>query len=160
MLALLSGVSLCLSAQRHSVFLGLELGGDRDEFVDALEDIGYEFEDEDDERTTLTGLFDGVGARIEVSATPRSHTVHLVRVYFIEIAGNEVGLLMKSKQIRKQLKRKYKDWDYRREHGTEEWSSSYARISIGKERLMGDNFKTLVVSWQDRYGWEILQSEQ
>ena len=104
-----------MSAQRHSIFLGLELGGDRDEFVDALEDKGFEFEEEDDECTVLSGLFDGVGARIEVLATPQSHTVHLVTVYFIEIAGNEVGLLMKTNQVRKQLKRKYGKWDYTHE---------------------------------------------
>ena len=89
-------MSLCMAAQRHSLFLGLPLGGDRDEFVDSLEEKGFEFEDEDNECTTLTGLFDGIGAKIEVHATPRSHTVHLVTVWFVEIGGNEIGLLMKT----------------------------------------------------------------
>ena len=129
-----------MSAQRHSQFLGLELGGDRDEFVDALEDKGFEFEEEDDECTVLSGLFDGVGARIEVQATPQSHTVHLVTVYFVEIGPNEVGLLMKTNQVRKQLKRKYGKWDYTHERNLEEWSSPYARVSLGKKRLKGDDF--------------------
>ena len=154
------GISLCLTAQRHSIFLGLELGGDRDEFVEAIEDKGFEFEDEDDECTVLSGIFDGVGARIEVHATPQSHTVHLVTVYFVEIGANEVGLLMKTRQIRKQLKRKYGSWDYTHERNLEEWSSTYARVSLGKKRLNGDDFKTLYVQWQDRSGWEALQQEK
>ena len=83
-------MSLCVVAQRHSVFLGLPLGGDRDEFVDSLEAKGFVFKDEDNECTTLIGLFDGIGARIEVHATPRTHTVHIVTVYFVEMRGNEV----------------------------------------------------------------------
>ena len=102
------GMSLCTEAQRHSVFLGLELGGDRSEFVDSLEAKGYVLEDEDNECTTLSGLFDGIGARIEVRATPVSHVVHLVTVYFIEIGGNEIGLLMKTNQIRKRLRKSKK----------------------------------------------------
>ena len=133
-----------MSAQEHSIFLGIELGGDRDAFVEELEDKGFEFEEEDDECTVLSGLFDGVGARIEVLATPQSHTVHLVTVYFIEMEGNEVGLLMKTNQIRKQLKRKYGKWDYTHERNLEEWSSPYARVSLGKKRLKGDNGKTAV----------------
>ena len=153
-------MSLCIQAQRHSVFLGLPLGGNRDSFVEALEDMGYSFEDETDECTVLTGLFDGVGARIEVHATPRSHTVHIVTVYFIEIGGNEVGRLMKTRQIRKKLRSKYGSWDYTHERNLEEWSSTYARISLGKKKLKGDKFKTLFVQWQDRSGWETLQKEQ
>ena len=157
---LLLGMFLCAKAQEHSVFLGIELGGDKDEFVDALEDKGFQFEEEDDECTTLSGLFDGVGARIEVQATPRSHTVHLVTVYFVEIEGNEVGLLMKTRQIRKQLRRKYAEWEYTHERNLEEWSSEFARISFGKKRLQGNSFKTLFVQWQDRSGWETLQREK
>lgn len=153
-------MSLCLNAQEHSVFLGLQLGGDRDEFVDALEEMGYVYEDETDEYTALTGLFDGVGARIEVRATPRSHIVHLVTVWFVEIGGNEVGLLMKSNQIRKQLRRKYSSWEHTHENHVEEWSSAFARISLGKKRLAGDPYKTLYVQWQDRSGWEALQREK
>ena len=153
-------MSLCIAAQRHSVFLGLSLGGDRDEFVDSLEARGFVFEDEDNQCTTLSGYFDGVGARIEVHATPRSHTVHIVTVWFVEMEGNEVGLLMKTRQIRKQLKRKYASWDYTRENHVEEWSSPYARVSFGKKRLKGDSFKTLFVQWQDRSGWEALQREK
>ena len=89
-------MSLGIAAQQHSVFLGVELGGDRDEFVEAIEDKGFTFEEEDDECTVLSGLFDGVGARIEVHSTPQSHTVHLVTVWFVEIGPNEVGLLMKT----------------------------------------------------------------
>ena len=153
-------MSLCSFAQRHSVFLGLPLGGDRGEFVDSLEAKGFVFEDESNECTTLAGLFDGVGARIEVHATPRSHIVHLVTVYFIEMEGNEVGLLMKTSQIRKKLKRKYASWDHTHDKHVEEWSSPYARVSLGKKRLKGDSFKTLYVQWQDRFGWETLQREQ
>lgn len=154
------GMSLCMAAQRHSLFLGLPLGGDRDEFVDSLEAKGFVFKDEDDECTTLVGLFDGIGARIEVQATPRSHIVHLVTVWFVEIKGNEVGLLMKTRQIRKKLRRKYKSWDYTHERNLEEWSSTYARVSLGKKRLKGDSFKTIYVQWQDRSGWEALQREK
>ena len=123
---------LCAKAQEHSVFLGIELGGDKDEFVDALEDKGFQFEEEDDECTTLSGLFDGVGARIEVQSTPRSHTVHLVTVYFVEIEGNEVGLLMKTRQIRKQLRRKYAEWEYTHERNLEEWSSEFAAFLLAR----------------------------
>lgn len=154
------GMSLCVMGQRHSVFLGIELGGDRDEFVEALEDKGFDFEEENEECTVLSGLFDGVGARIEVMATPQSHTVHLVTVYFVEIGPNEVGLLMKTNQVRKQLKRKYGKWDHTHEHNLEEWSSPYARVSLGKKRLGNDTFKTLFVQWQDRSGWEALQREK
>ena len=160
LLITLLGMFLCTEAQEHSVFLGIELGGNKDEFVDALEDKGYVFEEEDEECTTLSGLFDGVGAKIEVHATPRSHTVHIVTVYFVEIGGNEVGLLMKTRQIRKQLKRKYNSWEYTHERNLEEWSSEFARISLGKKRLKGDSFKTLFVQWQDRSGWEALQREK
>lgn len=149
-----------MTAQRHSLFLGIELGGNRDEFVEALEDKGFTFEEENDECTTLSGLFDGVGAKIEVHATPQSHIVHLVAVYFVEIKGNEIGLLMKTRQIRKRLKRKYASWDYTHEKNLEEWSSTYARVSLGKKRLKGDSFKTLYVQWQDRSGWETLQQER
>lgn len=159
LLILFIGAFLRMNAQEHSVFLGLELGGDRDEFVEALEDKGFTFEEEDDACTTLSGLFDGVGSRIEVHATPRSHTVHLVVVYFVEIEGNEVGLLMKSNQIRKQLRRKYADWEHTRGRNLEEWSSTYARVSLGRKKLNGDSFKTLFVQWQDRSGWEALQRE-
>ena len=151
---------MCMKAQSHSVFLGLPLGGERYAFVDSLEEKGYVFEEEDNECTTLTGLFDGVGARIEVHATPVSHTVHLVVVYFVEIQGNEVGLLMKTRQVRKQLRRKYASWEYTHEGGVEEWSSTFARVSLGKKKLEGDAFKTLYVQWQDRSGWEKLQQEQ
>ena len=153
-------MSLCLAAQEHSVFLGLELGGPRTDFVEALIDKGFEFEEEDNESTVLTGLFDGVGARIEVQATPQSHTVHMVTVYFVEIGANEVGMLMKTRQIHKQLKRKYRSWDYTREHNLEEWSSPHARISLGKKRLGDDDYKTLYVQWQDRSGWETLVQEK
>lgn len=155
----LLGVFLGLDAQEHSVFLGQPLGGDKDEFVEGLEDKGYAFEQEQDGCTTLSGLFDGVGALIEVHSTPRSHLVHLVTVYFVEIGGNEIGLLMKTRQVRKQLRRKYASWDYTRQDGTEEWSSPYARISFGKKRLNRDDHKTLFVQWQDRSGWEALQRE-
>lgn len=160
LLIILLGLSLCITAQRHSVFLNLPLGGDRDEFVDSLEAKGFVFEDEDNECTTLTGFFDGIDAKIEVHATPRSHTVHLVTVWFVEIKGNEIGLLMKTSQIRKQLRRKYASWDYTHERNLEEWSSTYARVSLGKKRLKGDSFKTIYVQWQDRSGWEALQREK
>ena len=153
------GLFLGAKAQEHSVFLGLPLGGERGEFVDSLEAKGFIFEDEANECTWLSGLFDGVGASIEVHCTPRSHTVHRVVVRFVEIQGNEVGLLMKTRQIRNRLKKKYGAWDYTREGGTEEWSSPWARISLGKVRLQGDRFKTLFVEWQDRIGWEALQQE-
>ena len=144
---------------QHAVFLGLPLGGDKDEFVDALQEKGFAFKGEADNRTTLVGLFDGIGARIEVHATPLSGTVHIVRVYFTEIQGNEVGLAMKTSQVRKQLRSKYGNWDRTSEKGLEEWSSTYARVSLGKEKLPGDRFKTLFVQWQDRSGWEALQRE-
>ena len=160
LLYIMLAMSLGIAAQQHSVFLGVELGGDRDEFVESIEDKGFIFEEEDDECTVLSGLFDGVGARIEVHSTPQSHTVHLVTVWFVEIGPNEVGLLMKTSQIRKQLRRKYGKWDYTRERNLEEWSSTYARISLGKKRLGDDKFKTLFVQWQDRSGWEVLQREK
>lgn len=157
---ILFGISIYANAQRHSEFLGLPLGGDRDDFVEALEDKGFNFEEENNECTTLSGLFDGISSRIEVHATPRTHTVHIVIVYFDEIMGNEIGLLMKTNQIRKKLRQKYGSWDYTHEKGLEEWSSTYARISLGKKRLKGNSYKTLYVQWQDRSGWEALQREK
>ena len=154
------GMSLCVKAQRHSEFLGLQLGGNRDDFVEALEEKGFTFEKENNECTILTGLFDGVGSQIEVHATPQSHTVHIVIVYFVEMEGNEISLLMKTNQIHKKLRRKYASWDYTHEKGIREWSSPYARISLGKKKLKGDSYKTLFVQWQDRSGWETLQREK
>lgn len=162
MFCLLIALFLCkqVEAQKHSVFLGLELGGNRDELVDSLEGKGFVLLDETNECSTMAGLFDGIGSKIEVHATPRTHTVHLVAVYFSEIQGNEIGLLMKSAQIRKQLRHKYGSWDYTHEKGLEEWSSTYARVSLGKKKLKGDTFKTLFVRWEDRSGWEALQREK
>ena len=67
---------------------------------------------------------------------------------------------MKTRQIRKQLRRKYAEWEYTHERNLEEWSSEFARISFGKKRLQGNSFKTLFVQWQDRSGWETLQREK
>lgn len=156
---MLLGMFLRLGAQEHSLFLGIPLGGDRDAFVASLEDLGYAYEEETATVTTLSGLFDGIGATVLVHATPQSHTVHLVTVYFTEMQGNEIGLLVKTRQIRRKLRRKYAKWDYTTEKNLEEWSSTYARVSLGKKRLKGDSFKTLYVQWQDRYGWETLRRE-
>ena len=49
--------------------------------------------------------------------------------------------------------------DYRREKALDEWSSTYARVSLGTRRLPGNSYKTLYVWWQDRSGWETLQRE-
>ena len=157
---ILLGISLCAKAQRHSLFLGTPLGGERDDFVETLEDKGFYVENENDECTTLSGLFDGINSRIEVHATPRSHTVHLVIVYFVEMKGNEIGLLMKMRQIRKKLRDKYASWDYTHDKCVEEWSSTFARVSLGKKKLKGDSYKTIYVQWQDRSGWEALQREK
>ena len=67
--------------------------------------------------------------------------------------------MLKYRQIKRQLKRKYAKWDYSREKGLDEWSSVYARVSLGTRRLPGQSYKTLYVWWQDRAGWEILQKE-
>jgi hypothetical protein len=109
--------------------------------------------------TSFTGMFDGVQCIIEVHATPKSHTVHQVSVSFSEFMENEVARMLKYRQIKKQLKRKYSAWDYRREKALDEWSSTYARISLGTRRFPGHRHKTLYVWWQDRAGWETLQEE-
>lgn len=159
-------LSLCLlfafatrASSQHSVFLGLPLGGDLEVFVDSLEDRGYELQTMSGTVVSLTGMFDGVQCIIEVHATPKSSTVHQVSVSFSEFMENEVARMLKYRQIKKQLKRKYSKWTYRREKALDEWSSPYARISIGTRRLPGQRYKTLYVWWQDRAGWETLQEE-
>lgn len=159
-------LSLCLlfvfatgASSQHAVFLGLPLGGDLEVFVDSLEDRGYEVQTMSGTVVSLTGMFDGVQCIIEVHATPKSSTVHQVSVSFSEFMENEVARMLKYRQIKKQLKRKYSKWTYRREKALDEWSSPYARISIGTRRLPGQRYKTLYVWWQDRAGWETLQEE-
>lgn len=147
------------ASSQHSVFLGLPLGGDLEVFVDSLEDRGYEVQTMSGTVVSLTGMFDGVQCIIEVHATPKSSTVHQVSVSFSEFMENEVARMLKYRQIKKQLKRKYSKWTYRREKALDEWSSPYARISIGTRRFPGQRYKTLYVWWQDRAGWETLQEE-
>ena len=147
------------ASSQHSVFLGLPLGGDLEVFVDSLEDRGYEVQTMSETVVSLTGMFDGVQCIIEVHATPKSSTVHQVSVSFSEFMENEVARMLKYRQIKKQLKRKYSKWTYRREKALDEWSSPYARISIGTRRFPGQRYKTLYVWWQDRAGWETLQEE-
>lgn len=146
-------------SEAHAVFLGLPLGGDLETFVDSLEDKGYEVQTMSETTASLTGMFDGVQCIIEVHATPKSHTVHQVSVSFSEFMENEIARMLKYRQIKKQLKRKYSKWDYRREKALDEWSSPYARISLGTRRLPEHRYKTLYVWWQDRAGWETLQEE-
>lgn len=153
-----SGLS-CAQQALHAIFLGLPLGGDSEDFLDSLELRGYEVQSMSDECISLTGMFDGVQCIIEVHITPKSATVHQVSVAFAEFMENEVARMLKYRQIKKQLKRKYEDWDYRREKGLDEWSSHYARISIGTKRLPTHSYKTLYVWWQDRAGWETLRKE-
>lgn len=143
----------------HAVFLGLPLGGDLETFVDSLEDKGYEVQTMSETIASFTGMFDGVQCIIEVHATPKSHTVHQVSVSFSEFMENEIARMLKYRQIKKQLRRKYSKWDYRREKALDEWSSTFARISLGTRRLPGQQHKTLYVWWQDRAGWETLQKE-
>lgn len=158
--------SLCLLSfgilpcrAQHAEFLGLALGGDHESFVDSLECKGYEVQTMSETVTSLTGMFDGVQCIIEVHATPSTQTVHQVSVAFSEFMENEVARMLKYRRIKKQLKRKYAWWDYRREKGLDEWSSHYARISLGTRRFPGQSYKTLYVWWQDRAGWELLNAE-
>ena len=148
-----------LAAGQNATFLGLSLGGEQEAFVDSLECMGYEVQTMSETITSLTGMFDGVQCIIEVHATPKSHIVHQVSVSFSEFMENEVARMLKYRQIKKQLKRKYAKWDYRREKALDEWSSTYARVSLGTRRLPGQRHKTLYVWWQDRAGWEALQQE-
>ena len=150
----------CVGRCQNAVFLGISLGGEYEQFVEKLETMGYEVRTTSETATSLTGMFDGVMCIIEVHATPKSHVVHQVSVSFSEFMENEVARMLKYRQIKKQLKRKYAQWDYRREKGLDEWSSPNARISLGTRRLPGHSYKTLYVWWQDRAGWEILQKEQ
>ncbi len=145
---------------RHAVFLGLDLGGDYNDFVDSLEQKGYELQTMSDVQASFTGMFDGVQCIIEVHATPKSQVVHQVSVAFVEFMENEVARMLKYRQIKKAMKKKYSSWDYNRERALDEWSSSYARISIGTRRLEGQTYKTLYVWWQDRAGWEQLVKEE
>ena len=156
-------LSLLLSSRvsfaQNAVFLGIPLGGEQELFVEKLEDMGYEVQSMSGTATSLTGMFDGVMCIIEVHTTPRSRIVHQVSVSFSEFMENEVARMLKYRQIKKQLKRKYSAWDYRREKALDEWSSTYARISLGTRRFPGHRHKTLYVWWQDRAGWETLQKE-
>lgn len=149
----------CVGRCQNAVFLGISLGGEHEQFVEKLETMGYEVRTTSETATSLTGMFDGVMCIIEVHATPKSHVVHQVSVSFSEFMENEVARMLKYRQIKKKLKRKYAQWDYRREKGLDEWSSPNARISLGTRRLPGHSYKTLYVWWQDRVGWEILQKE-
>ena len=144
----------------HAVFLGLPLGGSGEAFVDSLERKGYEIQNSSDVCTSLTGQFDGVGCIIEVHTTPKSHTVHQVSVSFVEFGANEVARSLKFNRIKRALKKKYGKWDYDNSRGLHEWSSEYARVSLGHKRIEGQSYKTLYVWWQDREGWERLVSER
>ena len=144
----------------HAVFMGLPLGGSGEAFVDSLERRGYEIQNSSDVCTSLTGLFDGVGCIIEVHTTPKSHTVHQVSVSFVEFGPNEVARSLKFNRIKRALTQKYGHWDYDSSRGLYEWSSDYARVSLGHKRIEGQSYKTLYVWWQDREGWERLVSER
>lgn len=160
LLGLLCAAPLCAqNEERHAVFLGLSLGGDYDDFLDSLDVRGYELQGMTDTHASLTGMFDGVQCIIEVHATPKSALVHQVSVSFVEFMENEVARMLKYRQIKKILKKKYASWDYRRERALDEWSSTYARVSLGTRRLPGHAYKTLYVWWQDRAGWEALTRE-
>lgn len=157
---IITGTQLALAqSTEHAVFLGIALGGDREDFVDSLDARGYEVQTMSQSSTSLTGMFDGVQCIIEVHATPKSNTVHQVSVTFAEFMENEVARMLKYRQIKKQLKRKYAKWDYKRSKALDEWSSHFARISLGTRRIPGQGYKTLYVWWQDRYGWEKLNEE-
>ena len=164
LLTVLIGLLFALSCraqgeEEHAIFLGLELGGDYDDFLDSLESRGYEVQAMNDICTSLTGMFDGVQCIIEVHATPKSRLVHQVSVSFVEFMNNEVARMLKYRQIKKKLKKKYASWDYRRERALDEWSSTYARVYLGTRRLPDQSYKTLYVWWQDRAGWEALNRE-
>lgn len=152
-------VVLRVSAQEHAVFLGHPLGGGMDEMVQALEDEGYELKAVGNGIASMTGAFDGVQCILEVHFTPRSRTVHQVSVAFAEFMENDIARMLRYQRIRRILKKKYSSWRYSREKSLDEWSSSYARISLGTRRFPGQGYKTLFVWWQDREGWERLQSE-
>ncbi len=159
-ITLLGALPTCAQDEtEHAVFLGISLGGDYDDFVDSLETRGYDVLAMTATRASFTGMFDGVQCIIEVHATPKSRVVHQVSVSFVEFMENEVARMLKYRQIKKALKKKYGAWDYRRERALDEWSSSHARISLGTRRLPGQSHKTLYVWWQDRTGWEALQEE-
>ncbi len=159
-ITLLGALPTCAQDEtEHAVFLGISLGGDYDDFVDSLETRGYELQALTDTRASFTGMFDGVQCIIEVHATPKSRVVHQVSVAFAEFMENEVARMLQYRRIKKVLKKKYKEWDYHRERALDEWSSSYARISLGTRRLPDHSYKTLYVWWQDRAGWEVLNEE-
>ena len=162
LLMLVFSVPLVATGQKtsHAVFLGLQLGGSGEAFVDSLERKGYEIQNSSDVCTSLTGLFDGVGCIIEVHTTPKSHTVHQVSVSFVEFGANEVARSLKFNHIKRALKKKYGKWDYDSSSGLHEWSSEYARVSLGHKRIAGQPYKTLYVWWQDREGWERLVEER
>ena len=150
---------LRILAQEHAIFLGLPLGGDVDDFVGELQDKGYEVQTRSQNIVSLTGMFDGVQCIIEVHHTPKSQIVHQVSVAFAEFMENDIARMLKYRQIRKTLKKKYRSWHYTRERALDEWSSPYARISLGTKRFKGQGFKTLFVWWQDRAGWERAKAE-
>ncbi|MCM1372235.1 MAG: hypothetical protein NC113_06530 [Bacteroides sp.] len=160
LLVLLCAVPLCAQDDsEHAAFLGISLGGDYDDFLDSLESRGYDVQTIADTHASLTGMFDGVRCIIEVHRTPKTGVVYQVSVSFVEFMENEVARMLKYRQIKKALKKKYASWDYRREQALDEWSSVYARISLGTRRLPGHGYKTLYVWWQDRAGWEALNRE-
>lgn len=156
---LLCAFSPTVKAQSNAIFLGLPLGGDVELFLDSLELKGFEIQTTSETCTSLTGMFDGVQCIIEVHFTPKSNIVHQVSVSFSEFMENDIARMLKYRQIKKQLKKKYAQWDYRREKGLDEWSSPNARISLGTRHLPGQDYKTLYVWWQDRSGWEALNNE-
>lgn len=159
LLTVLISMFLRLPAQEHAVFLGLPLGGNVEEFVEELQDKGYEVRTRSQNIISLTGMFDGVQCIIEVHHTPKSLVVHQVSVAFAEFMENDIARMLKYRQIRKTLKKKYSKWHYTRGKALDEWSSPYARISLGTKRFEGQGFKTLFVWWQDREGWERAKAE-
>ena len=110
LLTVLISMFLRLPAQEHAVFLGLPLGGNVEEFVEELQDKGYEVRIRSQNIISLTGMFDGVQCIIEVHHTPKSLVVHQVSVAFAEFMENDIARMLKYRQIRKTLKKQYSKW--------------------------------------------------
>ena len=100
LLIVLISMFLRLPAQEHAVFLGLPLGGNVEEFVEELQDKGYEVRIRSQNIISLTGMFDGVQCIIEVHHTPKSLVVHQVSVAFAEFMENDIARMLKYRQIR------------------------------------------------------------
>ena len=78
-----------VEAEKHLQFMGVEIDGKLEDFVNELKKKGFEFSSGDEASAILTGKFAGFDARICVYSTSETNIVHTVVVAYYN--SNSVG---------------------------------------------------------------------